>query len=206
MNVHELQPLESGDEAKAPASEADRLVMPCTRHRVVLDRKWAMVFVFLGFVGLLMFILSLWAGESKDWFGNFLMLWVGIRLLPLMLLPFLPFYLRHAMRSFHVFERDQAGHVTLEKQWHWHGRIVRRKPVDLSSYTWLRVKAPDFVALTLELGNRKYLTYPLEVVRPVGQNVFLPEQLEADKARLVETGATVAAWMGIEDRGFRPYS
>lgn len=194
------QPPEPHDGARAV------LTMPCVRHRVLLKPKWVVLSLLLGGFGVIMVLLTWMTGTAWDRYTSFMMFWVAVRYMPLMLLPLLPLYLRHVVRCHHVFERAADGTVTLEKQWYWHGRLLKRKPVDLSAYTWLRIKAPDFIEVTLELGNRQYLTYPLEVVKPLGRGMFLPEEIEADKLRLVAMGETIAQWTGIENRGFREYT
>lgn len=180
--------------------------MPCTRRRAVLDRTRRVLVLLLGLLDLMLFSLAWRGGAGEDWFGRFFVLAVGLHFLSLVTPCLWPVLQRHGIHCVHVFERDQDGHTTLERQWRWRGRLLKRQAVDLPAYSWLRVKATDFTAVTLELGNPGYQTHALEVVRPLGRNRFLPEEIEDDKARLVALAATIARWTGIENRGFREHA
>lgn len=121
--------------------------------------------------------------------------------------PFLEWAEHHVpFSSWHVFFRDAGGGVRLERQLRFRDRVLRRRDVDLSRHTWLRVYDPEDRDLRLELGNPQYQTQVLCQIRYYDGWRFRQELREAAKAELLALGGQVAALTGMEDRGFRDLS
>lgn len=105
--------------------------------------------------------------------------------------------------TWHVFRQDENGALILEQQYRFRGRVWRRKKIDLSPYTWLRVCEPGDADVCLELGNRQYQTYTLGSIVDTGTPTMSTEEREQARAELVALGAQVAQLTGVEDRGWR---
>lgn len=121
--------------------------------------------------------------------------------------PFLEWAEQHVpFSSWHVFFRDAGGGVRLERQFRFRDRVLRRREVDLSRHTWLRVCEPDNFTIRLELGNPGYNTHVLSCVDLLMADVNDEALRESARAGLVVLGQQVAALTGMEDRGFRDLS
>ncbi|MDO4233058.1 MAG: hypothetical protein Q4D19_13090 [Lautropia sp.] len=103
----------------------------------------------------------------------------------------------------HVFFRDAGGGVRLEKQLRFRDRVLRRRDVDLTPHTWLRVCEPDNFIVKLELGNPGYNTHVLSGIDLLSIDVNNKALRESARADLVALGQQAAALLGVEDRGFR---
>lgn len=192
--------------ADAPAGANEPvLVMPCERPRLV-----GMLMLATGCA--LSYLMLSWLAEG--WLGwqlepqlitsmtvNWLIIFV---LHPVWLLA----RVRFGIGNRHILKRSTDGRLSLEKAWCWGSRVLYRKPVDVTEYTWVRVRCWGWRVLSLELGvtdqpgTSRYRAYPLSVVSAFGRFRFRPEEVHADKARLLAWGAQVAALMGLENRGF----
>lgn len=105
--------------------------------------------------------------------------------------------------TWHVFRRDDNGELVLERQYRFRGRVWRRRKIDMTPYTWLRVCEPGDANVWLELGNWQYQTYSLGCIADAGMPKMSAEDREKARAELVALGAQVAQLTGVEDRGWR---
>ncbi|MDO4684018.1 MAG: hypothetical protein Q4B17_14720 [Lautropia sp.] len=195
-------------DASAGTNEAV-LVMPCERPRLVGMLMLPAV-AALSFVGVYALLEYLWFGQGQDSERSKIILMMSVSWLILFVLhpAWLLARIRFGIGSCHILKRSADGRLSLERAWCWGSRVLHRKPVDVSEYTWVWVKCWGWRELSLELGvtdepgTSRYRVYPLSVVNAFGRFRFRPEEVEADKSRLLTWGEQVAALMGLENRGF----
>lgn len=112
---------------------------------------------------------------------------------------------RGLLVRWHVLLRDAGGSLRLERQVRWRQRVVRRKPLELARYRWLRVGSPDMEpqvsCVELQLGNPAYDTLVLARIRSPFAQMEADEFARA-REHLLALGAEVAALASLVDRGY----